>query len=86
MIIPIKERGSINQGSGLGSVNLVLSLSVQSLLQAMAKCRLRKFLCSRRFAGFGNPKDPSIQIIPTLGPEVCKSYLHWAIWIPRESQ
>ena len=21
--------------------------------------------------------------LPTLGPEVCKYYLHWAIWIPR---
>ena len=31
-----------------------------------------------------NPRDPSIQIIPTLGPEVCKYYLHWASWIPRE--
>ena len=38
-------------------------------------------------------RDPSIQIVPTLGPEVCKFYLHWAIslnpkplnpiWIPR---
>ena len=22
--------------------------------------------------------DPSIQIIPTLGPKVCRCYLHWA--------
>ena len=22
--------------------------------------------------------------IPTLGPNVGKSYLHWAIWIPNE--
>ena len=29
------------------------------------------------------PRDPSIQIIPTLGPKACKYYLHWAIWIPR---
>ena len=29
------------------------------------------------------PTDPCIQIIPTLGPKVCKYYLHWAIWIPR---
>ena len=29
------------------------------------------------------PRDPSIQILPTLGPKVCKHYLHWAIWIPR---
>ena len=28
-------------------------------------------------------RDPSIQIIPTLGPKVCKYYLHWANWIPR---
>ena len=33
----------------------------------------------------GNPTDPCIQIIPTLGPKVCKYYLHWAIWIPRET-
>ena len=26
------------------------------------------------------PRDPGIQIIPTLGPKVCKYYLHWAIW------
>ena len=29
------------------------------------------------------PRDPSIQIIPTLGPKVCEYYLHLAIWIPR---
>ena len=29
------------------------------------------------------PRDPCIQIIPRLGPKVCKNYLHWAIWIPR---
>ena len=29
-------------------------------------------------------RDPSIQTIPTLGPKVCKYYLHWAIWIPRD--
>ena len=28
------------------------------------------------------PRDPCIQIIPTLGPKVCEYYLHWAIWIP----
>ena len=27
-------------------------------------------------------RDPSIQIIPALGPKVCKYYLHWAGWIP----
>ena len=27
---------------------------------------------------------PCTQIIPTLGPKVCKYYLHWAIWIPRD--
>ena len=31
----------------------------------------------------GFPSDPSMQIMPTVGPEVCKYYLHWAIWIPR---
>ena len=30
------------------------------------------------------PSHPTIQIIPTLGPNVCKYYLHWAIWIPRQ--
>ena len=30
-------------------------------------------------------RDPSIQIVPTLGPKVCRYYLHWAIWIPRET-
>ena len=30
------------------------------------------------------PRDPCTQIFPTLGPKVCKYYLHWAIWIPRE--
>ena len=30
-------------------------------------------------------RDPSIQIIATLGPKVSKHYLHWAIWIRRES-
>ena len=32
-------------------------------------------------AGLG--RDPSIEIIYTLGPKVCKSCLHFAIWIPR---
>ena len=32
------------------------------------------------------PRDPSIQIIPTLGPKVCKYCLHWAIWIPRDRE
>ena len=27
------------------------------------------------------PRDPSVQIIPTLDPKVYKHYLHWAIWI-----
>ena len=31
------------------------------------------------------PRDPSIQIAVMLGPKVCKSYLHWAILIPRFS-
>ena len=30
-----------------------------------------------------NPRDPCTQILPTLGPNVCKYYLHWAIWILR---
>ena len=30
-----------------------------------------------------NPEDPSIHIIPTLGPKVCKYYLHSAMWILR---
>ena len=30
-----------------------------------------------------NPRDPCIQITPTLAPKVCKYYLHWAIWILR---
>ena len=31
------------------------------------------------------PRDPSIQIIHRLGPEVCKYLQHWAIWISRVS-
>ena len=34
----------------------------------------------------GLDRDPSIQIIPTLGPKVCIFYLRWAIWIPRKVQ
>ena len=30
-------------------------------------------------------RDPSIQMIPTLGPKVCTHYQNWAIWIPRET-
>ena len=26
-------------------------------------------------------RDPSIQILPILGPKVCWYYPHWAIWI-----
>ena len=32
-----------------------------------------------------NPRDPCTQILPTLGPKVCKNYLHWVIWILRVS-
>ena len=32
-----------------------------------------------------SPRDPSIQIMPTLRPKVCTYCLHWAIWIPRVS-
>ena len=28
-------------------------------------------------------RDPSLEILPTLGPKGCKYYLHWAIWILR---
>ena len=34
-------------------------------------------------AAKGLYEGPSIQIIPTLAPKVCKYYLHWAVWIPR---
>ena len=33
--------------------------------------------------GICNLRGLGIQIIPTVGPKVCKYYLHWAIWIPR---
>ena len=26
-------------------------------------------------------RDPSAQIMPTLGPTVCRYCLHWAVWI-----
>ena len=29
------------------------------------------------------PRDPSIQTLPTLGPNVYNYYLHWAMWILR---
>ena len=37
-------------------------------------------------AGSHNPKAPSIQLIPTLGPKVYKYDLFWAIWSPRVSR
>ena len=30
-----------------------------------------------------SPRDPCIQIIPTLGPKVYQHFLRWVIWIPR---
>ena len=33
-----------------------------------------------RLASF---RDVSIQMAPTLGPKVCKYYLHWTSWIPK---
>ena len=30
-----------------------------------------------------DPRDPSIQIIPSFGPKVCKCFLCWAISVPR---
>ena len=47
--------------------------------------------CSRggpqvaKYSRIAYPRDPSIQIITTFGPKVCKYYLHWAIWIPRDT-
>ena len=37
--------------------------------------------------GFGSRvvemiQDPSIQVIPMLGPKVCKCYLHWVFLDP----
>ena len=31
-----------------------------------------------------NPRDTSIETVPTLGPKACKSYQHWTIRFPRE--
>ena len=31
----------------------------------------------------GLDKDPSIQMIPTLGPTACTYNLLWAVWIRR---
>ena len=41
-------------------------------------------LLTKRSSHFNylNPRDPSIQTTPTLGPKVCKYDLHWATWIP----
>ena len=52
----------------------VLSIRVQSLPTRL--CTPSHIIGSR---------DPSTQIIPTLGPKDCKPFLRWAIWIPRES-
>ena len=30
-------------------------------------------------------RDLSIHLISTSGPRVCKEYVHWAVWILRES-
>ena len=58
--------------------NYVDQLQKRLLLTRVAYLKL---ICSRLT---GLPyRDPSIQIIPTLGPKVCKYYPHWAIWIPR---
>ena len=45
----------------------------------------QSYLCQLMQQLLGGPggRDPSIQILPTLCPKVCKYYLHWAIWIPR---
>ena len=32
---------------------------------------------------WGLYREPSMQRMPTLAPEVCKYDQHWAIWIPR---
>ena len=29
-----------------------------------------------------SPRDPSLQILPTSGPEVCEYHPHWAMWTP----
>ena len=42
---------------------------------------MNRFPCPTRY-----PKDPCIQMMPTLGPKVCKYHLHWATRIPRATE
>ena len=42
----------------------------------------RDRLIAADFGDLASHRDPSIQIIITLGPKVCKYYIHWAISIP----
>ena len=47
-------------------------------------CSRALWLAVMACLALGDLRDPSIQRIPALGPQVCKHYLHWAIWISRE--
>ena len=40
---------------------------------------------NERLGSLPNRRAPSISMITTLGPKVCKCYLFWAIWSLRAS-
>ena len=67
-------RGPTTDSDGHVSKSLWMPKGVPARATSALRPRLSRLEC--------NPGHPSIQIIPTLGPKVCKYYLRWAIWIP----
>ena len=56
---------------------------VGSTQDLAGKVRTRRHGEPARSIPRDTPMNLCIQTIPTLGPKVCKYYLHWAVWIPR---
>ena len=60
--------------------NAIASLILGS--PCLQKCEILQQNCNSIVMRI--PRDPSMQIIPTLGPKNGEYYLHLAIWILRE--
>ena len=78
-----QKAGGSRRGSRRGSHRGFVRRPLPLQLQAPAWLNANGVTPRSQAQGLRNPRDPSIQIIPTLGPKVCKYYLHWAIWIFR---
>ena len=84
--VPARHRGQTDGPRGSMIPSHLLEVEVIPL-QWMRASRAAADIVSRpgwRLMDFSvgitarNPRDPSMPIMPTLGPKVCKYHLHWA--------